>query len=139
LLFQALDIIHKLVGPKISMKNIVLLVLLSSLIQGCTSISQPTASTPLVENALKFFTSTAFVDFSLSEALFDLKTGAKLVIEQQPAVMGDKYFAATGNTCRKLTLEKLGQRTYCLNNLGSWYKVKRVISEYNEDKPEDNL
>jgi hypothetical protein len=121
------------------MKNIMLLAVLSSLIQGCTSISQPTASTPLVENALEFSTSTAFLDFSLSEALFDLKTGAKLVIEQHPAVMGEKYFAATGNTCRKLTLEKLGQRIYCLNNLGSWHKVKRVISEYNEDKSEGTL
>jgi hypothetical protein len=122
------------------MKNIVLLAVISTLIQGCTSISQPTASIPLVENEFESVTPNVFVDFSLSEALFDLKTGNTLVIEQQPAVMGDRFFAATGFTCRKLTSEKAGQRIYCLNKLGSWFKVKRVISEYNEDiLPEETL
>jgi hypothetical protein len=120
------------------MKNIVLIAVISTLIQGCTSIAQPTASRPLVEN--EFVTPNVSVDFSLSEALFDLKTGAALVIDQQSAVMGDRFFAATGFTCRKLTSEKAGQHIYCLNNVGSWYKVKRVISEYNEDiLPEETL
>ncbi len=113
------------------MKKILLLALLSSLIQGCTSISQPTASRPLVEN--KFVTPIASVESSLGVALSNLNAGSDLVVDQQPAVMGEIFFAATGLNCRKLTLHHLGQNVYCLNAQGRWFKVKRVISEYNEN------
>lgn len=113
------------------MKNIMLLAVISVIIQGCASITQPTASRPLVEH--KFVTSTGFVDSSLSAALSSNKAGTSLVIEQQSSVMGDRFFAATGLTCRKLTLEQAGQNIYCLNIQGRWFKVKRVISEYNEN------
>jgi hypothetical protein len=120
------------------MKNIVLLVVISTIFQGCASITQPTASRPLVEH--KFVTSTGFVDSSLNVALSDSKAGTPVVIEQQPSVMGDRFFAATGLTCRKLTSEQAGQNIYCLNIQGRWFKVKRVISEYNENvMPEASL
>jgi hypothetical protein len=113
------------------MKNIVFLAVISIQIQGCTSVSQPTASRPLVEH--EFVTSTAFVDLSLGAVLSNTKAGTALVIEQQPVVMSDKFFAATGLTCRKLTSEQAGQYIYCLNIQGNWFKVNQVISEYNEN------
>lgn len=120
------------------MKNILLVAVLSILMQGCTSISQPTASRALVEH--EFVTPIVSVGSSLSEALSNIETGAALVIEQQPALMGDSFFAATGLTCRRLTLQQMGQSIYCLSTQGNWFKVKRVISEYNEnDMAEANL
>ncbi|MFT6125536.1 MAG: hypothetical protein ACJASL_002493 [Paraglaciecola sp.] len=120
------------------MKNIVLLVVISTMIQGCTSIAQPTASLALVEDVL--VTPTASVDFSLSTALSNSQAGSTLSIEQQSAVMGAKFFAATGLTCRKLTSEQARQYIYCLNIQGNWFRVKRVISEYNENvMPEASL
>jgi len=120
------------------MKNIVLLVVISTMVQGCTSIAQPTASRALVEDV--FVTPTASVDFSLSTALSNSQAGSTLFIEQQSVVMGDKFFAATGLTCRKLTSDQAGQHIFCLNILGNWFKVKRVISEYNENvMPEASL
>lgn len=113
------------------MKNIVFLAVISIQIQGCTSISQPTASRPLVEQ--EFVTPTALTDLSLSAALSNNKAGTSLDIEQQPALMGDRFFAATGLTCRKLTSEQAGQYIYCLNIQGNWFKVNQVISEYNEN------
>jgi hypothetical protein len=113
------------------MKKILLVVLLPTLIQGCTSISQPTASRPLVEH--KFVTPIVSVESSLGIALSNDETGTNLVVEQQPAMMGENFFAATGLSCRKLTLQQLGQNVYCLNVQGRWFKVKRVISEYNEN------
>jgi hypothetical protein len=113
------------------MKNIVLLAVLSSLIQGCTSIVQPTASLPLVEHEFVF--PSGPVDVSLSTALSNAKVGAVLSIQQKPAVMGNRFFAATGLTCRKLTSAQAGQYIYCLNIQGNWFKVKKVISEYHEN------
>lgn len=112
------------------MKNIVLLTVISTLIQGCTSIAQPTASRPLVEH--EYVTPVASASSALSASLSNAITGDKLVVGQQPAVMGDIFFAATGLTCRKLISEPVGQHIYCLNTQGSWFKVKKVISEYNE-------
>ena len=113
------------------MKKILLVALLPILIQGCTSISQPTASRPLVEH--KFVTPIASVGSTLGIALSNDKTGTSLVVEQQPAIMGNNFFAAIGLSCRKLTLQQLGQNVYCLNAQGRWFKVKQVISEYNEN------
>jgi hypothetical protein len=111
------------------MKNIVLLAVLSTFIQGCSSIVQPTASLPLVEHE---FVPIGSVDVSLSTALSNTKTGAAMNIHQQPAVMGERFFAATGLTCRKLTSVQAGQHIYCLNIQGNWFQVKKVISEYHE-------
>ena len=113
------------------MKKILLITVLSILIQGCTSIAQPTASRPLVEH--KLVTPMASVESSLGVALSNVKPGTTLIVEQQPAVMGENFFAAIGLSCRRLTLQQLGQNVYCLNAQGRWFKVKQVISEYNEN------
>jgi hypothetical protein len=112
------------------MKKIVLLAVLSTLVQGCTSIVQPTASLPLVEHEFVF--PSGSVDVSLSTALSNAKAGAAINLQQQPAVMGERFFAATGLTCRKLTAAQAGQYIYCLNIQGNWFKVKKVISDYHE-------
>ncbi|MFT5924865.1 MAG: hypothetical protein ACI9LE_001865 [Paraglaciecola sp.] len=120
------------------MKNIVLLAVLSTLVQGCTSIAQPTASLPLVEH--DFVIPTGSVDVSLSTALSNAKTGAAMNIHHQPAVMGERFFAATGLNCRKLTSVQAGQNIYCLNIQGNWFQVKKVISKYHEsDTPRASL
>ncbi|PKG98937.1 hypothetical protein [Paraglaciecola sp. MB-3u-78] len=120
------------------MKNIILLTVLSTLIQGCTSIAQPTASLPLVEHEFVF--PSASIDVSLSTALSNAKAGSEMIIQQKPTVMGERFFAATGLTCRKLTSEQTGQHIYCLNIQGSWFQVENVISEYNEsDIPRASL
>jgi len=120
------------------MKNIVLLAIISTLIQGCTSVAQPTASRPLVE--YEFVNPTVTVDLLLSTALSNAKVGVALVFEHEPAVMGDRFFAAIGLPCRKLTSKQTGQHIYCVNTQGNWFKVKRVISEYNESPiPEVSL
>ena len=113
-----------------SMKKILFLAVLSILIQGCTSISQPVASRPLVEH--KFVTPIASVESSLGMDLSNVDVGTAVVVEKQSAVMGERFFAATGLSCRKLTVQHTGQDVYCLNTQGRWFKVKRVISEYNE-------
>jgi hypothetical protein len=113
------------------MKNIIIIPIILTIAQGCTSIQQPTASRALVEN--QHVASEVVADLSLSAALSNLKVGAALTIEQRPAVMGDSFFAATGLTCRKLTWQHVEQNIYCLNPQGHWFKVKRVIAEYNEN------
>jgi hypothetical protein len=118
------------------MKNTVLLSVIFMMAQGCSSINQPTASRALVEE--QFIATTALVNVSLSTALSDSTEGALLSIQEQPMLMGSKFFAATGLTCRKLSSEQTGQDIYCLNEQGSWFKVNKVISEYNENNLRDS-
>jgi hypothetical protein len=111
------------------MKNTTLFFFTFFLAQGCSSIDQPTASRALVGE--QFITTAALVNGSLSAALTDSTEEAVLVIREQPMVMGGKFFAATGLTCRKLSSKQTGQNIYCLNEQGGWFKVNKVISEYN--------
>jgi hypothetical protein len=113
------------------MKNTVLLFAFLIFAQGCTSINQPTASIALVNN--QFVMPSATVGASLADALANSSVGTVLAVQDQAVVMGNKFFAAIGFTCRKLTLEQSGQDIYCLNELGDWFKVNKVISEYNEN------
>ena len=112
------------------MKNIVLLSVMLTVAQGCSSIDQPKASRALVEH--QYVAQAPTVDSSLSIALSNSKAGSVLSIEQQATLMGLKFFSATGLTCRKLTSEFAGQHIYCLNPKSSWFKVNKVISEYND-------
>ena len=112
------------------MKNTVLLFAILVFAQGCTTISQPTASVSLVGN--QFVIPSAVVDTVLAEALSNSNDGSVFAMQDQAVVLGNKFFAATGLTCRKLTVEQSGQDIYCLNELGGWFKVNKVISEYNE-------
>lgn len=112
------------------MKNIFLLFAILIIVQGCSSIDQPTASRALVEQ--QFLIPTVSVDSSLSAALSNSKDGTALAIQDHAVVMGSKFFAASGLTCRKVSSMQTGQDIYCLNSEGSWFKVNNVISEYNE-------
>jgi hypothetical protein len=113
------------------MKNTLLLSAILLMAQGCSSINQPTASRALVED--QFVVTTAPVNESLSAALSGSPEGYVLAIHEQPMVIGSKFFAAIGLTCRKLSSMQTGQDIYCLNEQGGWFKVSRVISEYNEN------
>jgi hypothetical protein len=113
------------------MKNTLLLSVIFMMAQGCSSIDQPTASRALVDD--QFFATAAPVNESLSAALSDSSEGAVLAIQDQPMVIGSKFFAATGLSCRKLNSKQTGQDIYCLNEQGGWFKVNKVISEYNEN------
>jgi hypothetical protein len=113
------------------MKNKVLLLAVLIFAQGCTSINQPTASRALVEN--QFVTPAVIVGVSLADALANSSVGTVFAVQDQAVVMGNKFFAAVGLTCRKLTLEQSGQAIYCLNERGDWFKVNKVISEYTEN------
>lgn len=113
------------------MKNIFLFITILIFAQGCSSIDQPTASRALVEQ--QFVTPTVSVDLSLSAALSNSKDGTTLSVQKRALVMGSKFFAASGLTCRKVSSKQTGQEIYCLNGEGSWFKVNNVISEYNEN------
>jgi hypothetical protein len=114
------------------MKKIVLFPICVILTQGCTAISQPTASRSLVEQ--QFVVPSASVDSSLSAALSHSKTGTILAIEEQNLEIGNTFFAATGLNCRKVSLQQKGNDIYCFNDQGDWFKVNKVISEYNENE-----
>jgi hypothetical protein len=113
------------------MKNTVLFFAILIFVQGCANISQPTASRALVEN--QFEAPAVIVGVSLADALANSSVGTVLAVQNQAVVMGNKFFAAIGLTCRKLILEQSGQDIYCLNERGDWFKVNKVISEYTEN------
>lgn len=99
--------------------------------QGCSSIEQPTASRALVEQQL--IASYSSVDSTLSTALSNSKDGAVFSIKGRASVIGSKYFAATGLTCRKVSSVQKGEDIYCFSNKENWFKVNRVLSKYNEN------
>lgn len=112
------------------MKNIFLLFSILIFAQGCSSIHQPTASRPLVEQ--QFVEPATSIDSSLSTALANAEDGTVLDIQNQAVELGTKFFAASGLTCRKINSEQKGQNIYCVDDKGSWFKVNSVISEYSE-------
>ncbi len=109
------------------MKNIVLLLVIGTLMQGCANVSQPTASRPLVDK--KVMGKTTPVDISINSILDNAKSGESVQANQHSMVLGSKFVSATGLTCRKLVSDKAGLDVYCLNLNNHWFKVKRVISE----------
>lgn len=118
------------------MQKFFLLLSILILAQGCTSIVQPTASRALVER--QFVVPTPSVDSSLSVALSNSNIGTVLVIEDQILEMGNKFFAASGFNCRKVSGQQKRQNIYCLNEQNIWFKVNNVISEYNESDSEQS-
>ncbi|WP_158966951.1 hypothetical protein [Paraglaciecola sp. L3A3] len=112
------------------MKNILLLPIIFTVMQGCSSIDQPVASRALVEH--HFVADAPSVDLSLGTALSNSKTGAVLTINNQEAVVGAKFFAASGFICRKVIAKPSGQDIYCKNSDKGWFQVNKVISEYSE-------
>lgn len=128
---QALVFAHYIMDLYKYMKNTVLLFAILIFTQGCSSINQPTASRSLVED--QFVVPSSIVGVSLADVLANSTVGAVFAIQGEAVVMGSKFFAATGLTCRKLTVAISGQDIYCLNELGGWFKVNKVIAEYNEN------
>ena len=114
------------------MKNIALLLVIGTLFQGCAGIVQPTASRPLVEQETIHTTST--VDQALNSILSKAKSGTSVLNNNHSSVLGDKFIAATGLTCRKIESERYGQDIYCLKSQGNWLKIERVISEFNDNE-----
>lgn len=112
------------------MKNTFLLFSILISVQGCTSIDQPVASRALVEQQL--ITQDSSVDSTLSTALSNLKSGAVFSIQNRDVVIGSKFFAATGLTCRKVSSVQNGEDIYCYSSIGNWFKVNKIISIYNE-------
>jgi hypothetical protein len=120
------------------MKNIVLSGIVTGLLLSCSSIKQPVASLPLVSSDVLDHSSV--VDSPLNKALSTSKVGDVLFMMDSQVQMGDRFFAASGKQCRKLTYGGDEKQIYCQTNQGNWFKVKRVISEYTEaDIPEAGL
>ncbi|MDO6559647.1 hypothetical protein [Paraglaciecola chathamensis] len=101
------------------------------LFQGCTSISQPTASRPLVEH--EYVISTPVENDSMQRSLSNISADASISIDAQAATLGPKYFSASGVICRSAETQYSGQYLFCQNALKQWYRVKSVISTYNEN------
>ncbi|MGS2719892.1 hypothetical protein [Paraglaciecola aestuariivivens] len=109
------------------MKNIVLLALSSAFLLSCTTVSQPIASRPLVEQG--YLAPNSQIVSSLNTQLSTNPPTDSFTIQGQNVALGPKYFAATGLVCRKLS-SKIQHQIYCQNTKGNWFKVKQVLSEY---------
>jgi hypothetical protein len=112
------------------MKTIALLCLSFIFLQGCSSVAQPKASLNLVEE--QFDVPNEPVDEALHDALSNLATNSTFFLSEKTTIIGDKFFAASGFTCRKLKYEEVGFDLFCKNQDDVWFKVNKVISEYNE-------
>lgn len=105
------------------------------LFQGCTSISQPTASRPLVEH--EYVIAAPAESDLMQRQLTHSTSGSIISLDNDSGTIGPKFFAATGATCRKVFLTMSGQTVFCQNELKQWYRVKSVISEYIENSSGD--
>jgi hypothetical protein len=102
------------------------------LVQGCTSINQPTASRSLVEH--NHIISIPAQNDYMQKQLSHSQSGVIINLGDETGTLGPRFFAASGVTCRKAFAETTDQRVYCLNALKQWYKVKAVISVYHESE-----
>ena len=105
------------------------------LFQGCASISQPTASRPLVEH--EYVISAPAESDLMQRQLNSIQSGSKISVNNESGTIGAQFFAATGATCRKVYFTHSGQAVFCQNELKQWYRVKSVISEYIENSSGD--
>tara|TARA_R110001632_G_scaffold8686_12_gene34617 strand:+ start:29182 stop:29541 length:360 start_codon:yes stop_codon:yes gene_type:complete len=101
------------------------------LFQGCTSISQPTASRPLVEH--EYVIAAPAESDLMQRQLSRNESGSKISVNKESGTIGAQFFAATGATCRKVYFTTSGQTVFCRNELKQWYRVKSVISVYAEN------
>lgn len=103
-------------------------------LQACTSISQPTASRALVEQQFVLASANSgTIESNLRAALENSAAGTGVIVNNDSLVLGNTYFAATGQTCRRLSSQQSDQIIYCLNEQDGWFKVNKVIAEYNEN------
>lgn len=111
------------------MKIVVLFTFIAGFIQGCGSITQPTASRPLVENNM--VATPQLVNDSLNQHLSHSGPGTVIVVATKNKVLGRQFFAASGLTCRKVNEQNtLDSHIYCQNEQNAWFKAGNVISQY---------
>ena len=119
------------------MRNILCLLFASLYMVGCSSINQPVASRALVEYT--FSSEQKNVPSAFWQTLSSAKFGNEIIINQQPAELGQQYFSANGRTCRKIlwrdnNIDSLA-RVICKSSKDdSWQYVKSVMSEYIEGR-----
>jgi hypothetical protein len=113
------------------MKNLFLISTSVFLFCACSSVTQPIASRPLVEQNF----SNYYQDLpeSIWHSLQNKSDGEMLRFSSQQIELGRLFFSATGNQCRHLTFSNDLLRVACrVDNSQQWYLVKPVISEYIE-------
>lgn len=117
------------------MKFIISIFTLVLFTTGCVSrISQPVASRPLVENVIAYASeSVPQVHWS---ALSQNQSGTTIHISGTALVMGERYSAASGDTCVKLHIQtgkENGSKTVCKAKDGlEWHFAKPVIAYHSE-------
>lgn len=113
------------------MKTLFSLLLVLVSLQGCTSIKQPVASRPLVEQ--NFSNIYQVLPESIWDSLQNRSNGELLSFNSQQVELGRLFFSASGNQCRQLTFTNNLLRIACrVDGSAQWYLVKPVISEYSE-------
>lgn len=112
------------------MKILSSLLLLSILLQGCTSIEQPVASRALVEYELGG--SVVHLPANQQQILSDSADTQSTQLDGKRVVLGKPFFAASGKICRKVQFKLDGQRVYCKTHKGEWYAVNQVLASYTE-------
>lgn len=134
---QALILTHCIFGLRYYMKIVVLFTFIAVFIQGCGSITQPTASRPIVESNKA--TAVQLSNDSLTEHLSNAKVGYAIIIQGQNLTLGEQFFAASGLSCRKVANDKnTSYIVYCQDEQKRWFKVNSVISQYTAPTSQDN-
>ena len=114
------------------MKKFWIILGICSVFQGCTAIQQPVATRQLVEDS----TTSGFptVAAELNQLLSNQQENSSVIWEGQTAMLGKRFFSATGKTCRKVTIEQLGDRVFCQGEDNQWFTVQPVLAEYQSEQ-----
>lgn len=113
------------------MKNLFLVPPIMFLITACSTIEQPIASRPLVEQ--NFTNKYLQLPENSWDPLANSVVGQVVNLSSQQVKLDKLYFSATGKQCRQLFFPNDLLRIACRDAIGSqWFLVKPVISEYIE-------
>lgn len=113
------------------MKTLFLLLLVLGSLQGCAGIKQPVAKRPLVEHS--FQQDFDIVSQDAWASLSQNRSGTTIEINAQDAQLGELFFSAAGQQCRKVFLQQELTRVVCQEHASEqWRFIKPVISEYVE-------
>ncbi|GAA0856749.1 hypothetical protein GCM10009114_19850 [Aliiglaciecola litoralis] len=102
------------------------------MLQGCSTIEQPTAQRPLVEH--EYVDPAEQVESPLASALTDVPAGATRVVGGKQIQFGRTFFAASGLLCRNLVDHSNQERIYCKRSQSNWFAVNNVIAQYSESQ-----
>jgi hypothetical protein len=100
------------------------------LLQGCSSIEQPIASRPLVEQ--EYIVTTPVENDDMQSILNNTPSDSTITLKDEVATLGPVFFAASGVHCRKAIVIPGEQQLFCQNQFKQWYQVQSVMSEYND-------